>query len=361
MRRYKENKAIASAIKRLNKIEVTTAYPFLLNIYDMYDKERLSAKEVVDVLQIIENYMIRRFVCGIPTNTLNKIFPPLYKEIISESNDDFLSELRNVLKRKKYPTNYQFRDSIEDMQLYGGGSRQLKTRLILESIEKHYGHKEEVSFDKASIEHVMPQKLTDDWKKILGEDWERDHELFLHTMGNLTLTAYNPELSNSKYSLKKEMLAKSNFQINKYFSTITTWNKEEILKRAKVLADIAIKIWPYFGGDIEEQISEDNVTGTSPVRLIILGQEMQVHSWRDVLEKSLDTIAEWEPDKFDILLENYPKMINTNASELRDYRKLKNGVYVEVNLAAKDIFRFCKQAVNFVELTDEWEVKIIRN
>ncbi len=127
------------------------------------------------------------------------------------------------------------------MDLYG--TRMVpKAQLILESIEHSFGHKEAVSCDNLSIEHIMPQKLNQDWKKSLGEDWETAHELLLHTLGNLTLTAYNGELSNDSFSKKKEVLIKSHLELNKYFQKKTTWQKEDIEERSQYLAYFCLQI-----------------------------------------------------------------------------------------------------------------------
>src|ERR1700733_14857910 len=90
----------------------------------------------------------------------------------------------------------------------------------------------------------MPQTLTDTWKDELGGNWEVIHELWLHTLGNLTLTGYNPELSNADFSTKRAILQKSHVELNRYFASVTTWNEQAISQRADNLADAALKIWP---------------------------------------------------------------------------------------------------------------------
>ena len=89
----------------------------------------------------------------------------------------------------------------------------------------------------------MPQKLNNDWKKHLGDDFNSIHSERLHTIGNLTLTADNSGLSNNCFIQKKKLYQESKLTLNSYFDTINSWNAEEIEKRANYLADIAIKVW----------------------------------------------------------------------------------------------------------------------
>ena len=245
-----------------------------------------------------------------------------------------------------------------DAKLYGAGDRAIKTKLILESIEEIYRHKEQVSFETLSIEHIMPQTLTEHWQNHLGDEWEITYELLLHTIGNLTMTAYNPELSNDDFESKKNRLCNSHLEINKYFKDKTTWKKEDIEIRSEYLAEKALTIWPYFGDEIEEQQNQQAVTGTTPKKLWILGQSFDVQTWRDVLEQTMNTIADLEPEKFEQIIQQFPRMIGRDKNRFRAVRELKNGAFIEVNLSAKSIQGFCFQAFETVELTaDDWNVE----
>jgi len=351
---------ISKALARLNRIEVTTAYPFLLNCYDDYSGDRISAPDFARILAVLENFMIRRFVCNQPTNLLNSMFPVLYSQVKNKVPNNFLDGLKDTLQTRGYPKDLEFKARLGDAKLYGGSDRGIKTKLILESIEESYNHKESVDSSKLTIEHIMPQTLTEVWQKSLGDDWEIDHDLLLHTLGNLTLTAYNSELSNNSIESKKKDLAESHLEINKYFKDKQAWTKLEIEQRSEELADICINIWPYFGEEKVEQKKDENVTGTTPTLLWILGQQISVKSWRDVFEETLTTIAELEPEKFDQLMKQYPHIITKDKAKLRRNRQLKNGVYIEVKLAAKTIQSLCHQMLQFIDLTtDDWKCDVV--
>lgn len=348
------NKKVERTLSRLNRIEATTVYPFLLNCYHDYNQNRISDVQFVEIISIIENFLIRRFVCNVPTNQLNKIFPNLYNQLRHDSFDAFIQALKDNLQLKNYPRDEEFRSRLTDTKLYGSGDRGRKTKLILESIEEYFDHKEQVQLDSLTVEHVMPQTLTQSWQEYIGEDWELIHDLYLHTIGNLTLTGYNSELSNDDFNTKKDRLRQSHLEINKYFDKVTSWKKEDIDQRAAYLAEICLNIWPYFGNEHREEVT---VTGTTPKQLYILGQQFEVRSWRDVLENTMNTIAELEPEKFDQIMLQFPRFVGQDKKKFRAIRQLKNGAYIEVNLSAQSIQRFCIQAIEEIELTSEdWNV-----
>ncbi len=356
--KYEPNPEIRKSLLRLNRIEVTTAYPFLLNCYDDYHKGNISPADFGTVLKLIENFVLRRFVCGVPTNQLLKIFPPLYGQVQNKHPENFLEELKVALQIKNYPKDHEFKSRLKEAKLYGSGDRRDKTKIILEAIEESYEHREQVSLAELSIEHVMPQTLTETWQRHIGDDWEITHELVLHTIGNLTLTAYNSELSNTSFDNKKIRLRESHLEINKYFIDKQSWRREDIEERSECLANIALKVWPCFGSERLSDNIQGRVTGTTPRRLYILGQEFTVESWRDVIEQTMNTIADVEPEKFEQIVKQFPRLIGSNKSRFRATRELANGVFIEVHLSAHDIKRFCLQAVEAVDLTaDDWVVE----
>ena len=353
---HEPDPAIKAAIERFNRLETNSAFPFLLNCYDDYVRGVLLKAELIEVFKTLENFVVRRFVCNIATKYLSTIFPALYQQAKSHSAANFNRALCLTLQTKGYPRDKEFSLRLVDGKLYGSGDRALKTKLILETFESSYGHKEGVSLSDLTLEHLMPQTLTESWKNALGKDWQEVHELCLHTIGNLTLTGYNPELYNSDWKRKRVILLDSKLELNKYFAIQDCWKREDIEKRGRDLSEMAIKAWPYFGdGSVVETA---NVTGTTPRRLKILGQSFDVHSWRDVLEHTINVIADLEPDKFDVLLTEFPRFISRQSSNLRERRQLKNGAFVEVNLSAHSIQKFCFQAVESIELsTDDWVVQ----
>jgi len=355
---YEPDNRIQNALIRLNRLEVTTAYPFLLSCYHDYAQNKLLIADFVKILQTIENFIIRRFVCNIPTSQLNKIFPLLYSQAQLKNPSDLLDGVQSVLQLRGYPKNAEFSTRLIDSKLYGGGDRLTKTKLILETLEAAYQHKEQPSLDNPTIEHIMPQTLTEWWQNHLGEEWQADYELYLNTLGNLTLTGYNSELSNAPFSKKKLLFAKSHLELNRYFSSIDAWNRVEIETRSKVLSDLAMKVWPYFGEEQTLTVDAGSVTGRIPKTVTILGQHIAVASWRDVQACTLSAIADLEPELFMTLASEYPRFISQDSLRFRRNRRLTNGFYIEVNLSAKDVYHFCSQAIESIGLSsDDWIVE----
>ncbi|MEA5511921.1 DUF262 domain-containing protein [Crocosphaera sp. UHCC 0190] len=356
----KEN--IRHYLHRLNRLEVTTIYPFLLNCYDDWMQAKITEKDFIDILKILENFILRRFVCNVQTRGLNRIFALLYAQVSKDTNlasDTFIERLKLVLQNRDYPKDQEFKDRLKEVNLYGN-NRSKKTKLILESIEAFYNHREQASFDDLSIEHIMPQTLSEWWKKHLGEDWVVTHELWIHSLGNLTLTGYNSELSNADFYTKLKKLKDSNLELNKYFENKQSWCKEDIEKRAEYLADIALQIWNYFGDESAPPPQVNNITGKTPKLLTISGEAYSVKTWRDVLEVTLNTIADLEPDRFKDIIEQFPRFVGREQRNFRGTRQLKNGAFIEVNLSARDINTFCHKALETVEISrEEWQLETV--
>jgi len=355
------NKIISKYLSRLNRLELSTIYPFLLNCYDDWSNNTITEGEFVDVLQILENFILRRFVCNVQTRGLNKIFATLHSQVSKSTAlgcDNFVERLKLTLGNRDYPKDAEFRDRLVEVKLYGG-NRSEKCKLIFESIEEHFRHKEQISFDKLSIEHIMPQTLNQTWKANLGEHWVITHELLLHTLGNLTLTAYNVELSNDTFLQKKAYFKNSHLELNKYFETKTSWTRQDIEQRSQDLADIALKIWNYFGDESAQFPQENNLTGTSPKSLYCFGENYVVKTWRDVAEITLNKIAQLEPDSFEEITQQFPRLIGMDEKIFRSTRKLTNGAFIEVNLSAKDIYTLCQKAIEAAALSlDDWRVDL---
>jgi uncharacterized protein with ParB-like and HNH nuclease domain len=356
------SKAVRDRLERLNRLEVTVAYPFLLALYADVAGGTLSVEDFCRALDRIENFLVRRFVCGIPTYGLNKVFAPLYNQ--TRGTTDLIAAIEKVLANpRSYPRDESFVERLADARLYATGERLRKAKLILERLAA-YGEKEIVPGDALTIEHVMPQTLSAEWKEHLGPTWEDDHEQLLHTLGNLTLTAFNSELGNLPFNDKKVRLAESNVSLNHYFRELDRWTSTDIEKRAEVLAERALVIWPYFGptqtapdGGLR---ASDEVTGTVPRSVRVRDEAVAVQSWVDVAIATMEAIIRIGDEEFTAVMAELPKFVNTDATAFRRssrLKKLSNGAYIETNQSALGIHRLCVQAVQLAGLQpDEWTV-----
>lgn len=260
-----QNEKIRNSLRRLNRLEVLTIYPFLLNCYDDWKENKITVEDFQEILQILENFLLRRFVCNVQTRGLNRIFSVLYSQISKEitlNSNKLVEQLKLSLQTHDYPNDLEFKKNLVTIKLYGG-NRSEKGKIILESLEKSFNHKEQVPLEKVSIEHIMPQTITSWWKTHLGEDWAITHDLLVHTIGNLTLTGYNVELYNDDFYAKKNHFNKSHVNLNQYFADKDCWRREDIETRAEYLADIALQIWSFFGDHSRNRSQSGTSTGTT--------------------------------------------------------------------------------------------------
>jgi hypothetical protein len=342
-------KSIQERLLRLNDIEVTVAYPFLLNIYKDYESKSISKDDFAEILDIVENFLIRRFICNIQTHGLNKIFPYLYEKSKEKLIEGIKKELSS--SPQKYPKDSDFKQAFKEAKLYvKSGEAKKKGRVILERLEL-YQNKEPVNLRKQNpdgkpsitIEHIMPQTPTDWWKEHLGDDWESIYKEYLNNIGNLTLSGVNSENSNHSFPEKKKNFEKSsNLKLNKWLIKVNEWNEKTIQKRAEHLAEMALEIWKYFGSEPDDKrYSPETVKGTKPISVVIKGNSYPVSSWRDVMVRTAEFIITDNQKTFDKIIEAYPRYISRNATAFPRNHCLSNGVYLQINWSSPAIVRFC--------------------
>ena len=235
--------SLLERIRRLNQWEVNVAYPFLMRALDYAASSAISQEQLFEVMGMIESFVVRRTVCGVPTNQLRRVFGQMSAQVNFQG--DFLGSSRGYLLDHRWPLDDEFLSQFVRFHLYNP-ARLSRTRLVLETLEKSFGHKETPEFTKdITIEHIMPQTLSDEWERHLGEKASGIHDQWLNTIGNLTLTGYNPSLGNMPFSDKKKMLApaKANFELSRSIQDFGKWNEDAIQCRGNELAIRATKIW----------------------------------------------------------------------------------------------------------------------
>lgn len=241
---HEEDKEINEVIQNINNLRVEVAYPFLLELYFDYEHGTLPREDFLEILKTIENYVFRRSICGVPTNSLNATFATIGKEI---DKKNYLESVKLAFLVKdsyrRFPDDDEFKREFVVKDVYNFNRR----NYLLNKLE-NYDRKEPVIVEEYTIEHIMPQNenLSDSWQASLGEEWERVHNQYLHTIGNLTLTGYNSELSDRPFHEKQKIkggFADSPIRLNRELATIDYWDEATIQSRAKDLAELAVKIW----------------------------------------------------------------------------------------------------------------------
>ncbi|WP_231167462.1 DUF262 and DUF1524 domain-containing protein [Helicobacter pylori] len=238
------NKDLNKALGFLVDLEMDVIYPLLLELYSDCNDGVLSKADFRRSIALIESYICRRAVCGLGTNSLNKVFPSFTKHI---QKDQYFKSLEahfgSLTEKQRFPNNDEFKDCFITIDFY----KFQKNRYFFERLE-NFDTKEPVNTKECTIEHIMPQKLTEEWERGLGENFQEIHDKYLNTIGNLTLTGYNPEYSNKSFQEKQGMekgFKNSPLRLNQSLRDLESFGEEEIKKRANDLADLALKIWTY--------------------------------------------------------------------------------------------------------------------
>lgn len=244
------DKDLNKALGFLVDLEMDVIYPLLLELYSDYKGGVLSKADFIPIIALIESYICRRAVCGLGTNSLNKVFPSFTRYI---QKDEYFKSLKAhfgyLTEQQRFPNNDEFKDRFITINFY----KFQKNGYFFERLE-NFDTKEPVNTKGLTVEHIMPQTLTEDtedteeWKRDLGENFQEIHDKYLHTIGNLTLTGYNPEYSNKSFQEKQGMekgFKDSPLRLNQDLKDLESFGEEEIKKRANDLVDLALKIWTY--------------------------------------------------------------------------------------------------------------------
>ncbi|MEJ8611986.1 DUF262 and DUF1524 domain-containing protein [Helicobacter pylori] len=239
------DKDLNKALSFLVDLEMDVIYPLLLELYSDYIDGVLSKQDFIPIIYLTESYICRRAVCGIPSNGLNKFFFSFTKKI---DKDQYLESIKAHFlsletTKGKFPKDSEFKNLFITIDFYNLKGK----KYFLERLE-NFDTKEPVNTQECTIEHIMPQTLTEEWKRDLGENFQAIHEKYLNTIGNLTLTGYNEKYSNNSFQEKRDMekgFKQSPLKLNQSLKDLESFGEEQIKKRANDLADWALKIWTY--------------------------------------------------------------------------------------------------------------------
>ena len=354
------NTSLNACIYRLNRLETTVTRPFFLEVLRLHYENKLTIFDVAEIFIITENYVFRRMICDVPSNALNKIFLLLHREIIryDGTDEDYIAKFKYALLSKKergrFPDDNEFIQCFSERQVYTMNRYRV---YILERFE-NYGTLEDKDIYRHvdlgaeeggySIEHIMPQHLTPVWRTALGDDYEQIHEIWLHRIANLTLTAYNSKYSNNPFDDKKNMkngFAESGLRMNQWIAKKEKWSLAELEDRNQYLMNKALEIWQSPITDFkpaEKQMDtftlEDdiNLTGRNIAKFSYKNMEQPVTSWVEMYEAMMKILH--SEDKSILLKLAHIKgdndisvHVSSDKSELRGYIEIENGLYIERN------------------------------
>ncbi|WQY31569.1 DUF262 and DUF1524 domain-containing protein [Helicobacter pylori] len=362
------DKDLNKALGFLVDLEMDVIYPLLLELYSDYSDGVLSKDDFRRSIALIESYICRRAVCGLGTNSLNKVFPSFTKHI---QKDEYFESLKAhfgyLTEKQRFPNNDEFKKLFITIDFYNFQ----KNKYFFERLE-NFDRKERVYTHEYTIEHIMPQELTEEWKRDLGENFKEIHNKYLHTIGNLTLTGYNPEYSNKSFQEKQGMekgFKDSPLRLNQSLRDLESFGEEEIKKRANDLADLALKIWTYPNLDAETlekykpkkdkkekkvyDLSSYKFSSHSRELFDILSKEIKALDEKIVENFNQDYISyKFSKNFVDIVVQNkdLKLYLNMKFNELQDEKNLARDMTnkghlgngnIEVKLETKENIPYC--------------------
>ena len=307
--------SFANLFKEIRKLKMDTSYPFLLSVYGDYEEQHINREEFMAIIRMVANYVFRRAVCGIPTNSLNKTFATLFKRIKRETYLESVNAAFLLLDGyRRFPSDVEFKRELKIKDVYNFRSR----NYLLESLE-NFKRKELSNPENYTIEHIIPQNpnTSIEWQQELGENWEKVKLKYLHTIGNLTLTGYNSELSDRPFREKKNIEGGFNMSplfLNESVKVEQVWNETAIKNRAGKLADRAVEVW-------SRPLLDDE--------RLNLYQEPE-----NSVEQSVYDISHYEHlhgDMLNLYTELERRVLNLNASVRVEFKKLYIAFKVQTN------------------------------
>lgn len=362
---------IQREIKYLNRLESNVTFPFLLPVYNDYSKKEISKEEFIEILKLVQSYIWRRFIVGLPTHALNKIFMSMYGEV--NKNAYLKSIQRFLLKKKSYqrfPNDNEVEINLFEKDIYNIQSRNIL--YFLELLE-NYNNKEFVSVDNPNItiEHVYPQNPDRKWFDELNEEENKlFSEKYLHTIANLTLSGNNGILSNKTFSEKKYMNKNDGEQgylysrlwLNSYLQSVDNWDIANFKNRFSIILERFKSIWTYPSLLIEDDFEED--------------EDYYIYNAPDPRHRKLDYfifreekiitehISQMYVHVIKIILEENPTLlshneiksilgVSTNPKELRMPCPINSSFYIEYHLDNNSKFRKLKSLLIKLNMEDE--------
>lgn len=353
-------KRLDNCLYRMARLEITVTRPFLMEVLRLNQDGKLSAEEVRDVFEITENYLFRRNICEVPTNALNKVFLMLNKEILRYDNtaDNYVDKCIYALRIKResgrFPDDREFGESLSAKQVYlmrGKYKAYLFERFenfgTLETKDV-YAH---LDNNEYSIEHIIPQHLTPAWSEELGPNAAEIHTIWLHRLANLTLTGYNPSLSNKSFQDKRDAeqggYKNSGLRMNQKIGQKDAWGLPELEERNKEMVAQALRIWPCPQTDFKPAEKEFDscalddedvdLTGREIVKYSLLNAEQPVASWTDMFEHVVKFLHQRDQSVLSALAyssnqtSDLAVYVSHTGNELRSALKIDDNIYLEKN------------------------------
>ncbi len=371
------DKIIRTQLEYINRLEINVAFPFLMKVYEDYSNDIIEKATFISVLSTVQSFTFRRFILGLPTNALNKIFMGLYDKV--EPNDYLFSIQKALLQRsgvQRFPRNTETINALKEKDVYN--IKPKNRTYLLERLE-NFQNNEPVAIEGNSditIEHIFPQNPDPKWKIELGADeYNLIKENYLNTIGNLTLSGNNGKLSNKQFLDKKVMNVDGKEQgytfsrlwLNRDLKEKVKWDKEEIEERANAISERFIKIWEIPEIDIELEATNDEINifdAEDPKHkkleyAIFFNQKLDVTQVAKLYIEVFRQLFDLQPETF-FTSEIGDRLSLTKTPEVNGLRQavpISETYFIEANIDNVGKFDRMKQALTIFGFEDELSIK----
>lgn len=373
------DKDIRTQLEYINRLEINVAFPFLMKVYEDYSNSIIDKPTFISVLNLVQSYTWRRFILGLPTNALNKIFMGLYyhKDFKKE---DYLSSIQKILLKlsrvQRFPRNAEVINALKEKDVY---NIKPKNRIYLLERLENFNNIEHVVIEGNSditIEHIFPQNPDPKWKIELGqEEYNFIKENYLNTIGNLTLSGNNGKLGNKPFIEKRDMNIDGKEQgykfsrlwLNRDLKEKEKWNKAGIEKRANEISERFMKIWEMPEIEIEQESDNDEVNifdAEDPKHkkleyAIFFDQRLEVNQVAKLYIEVFKQLFDLQPETFFTSDIGHKISLSKNPTEdcLRQALPLNDTYFIEGNIDNIGKFDRIKQALTVFGFEDELIIK----
>ncbi|MDR0308148.1 MAG: DUF262 domain-containing HNH endonuclease family protein [Chitinispirillales bacterium] len=375
------DKEIQKQLEYIAQLEINVAYPFLMQVYDDFNNNVIDKSTFISILNLVQSLTWRRFIVGLPTNALNKMFMSLYDKV--DKNDYLFSVQKSLLQRsstQRFPNNTEISNALKEKDVYN--IKHKNTMYFLERLE-NYQNPEYVKIEDCvniTIEHIFPQNPDPKWRMELGIDQcDKIKEFYLNTIGNLTLSGNNGKLGNKSFSEKRNMnvdgkeqgYSYSRFWLNKSLREKTEWNLHEIKERTKMITERFMKIWEYpdiqiksEDGNGEVNIFEiDDQSDKQLEYYVFCDQRTEVLTTSQLFCNIFKQLFDLQPESFF----NTPIKDRINLSnkievyENKAYEQLNDTYFMCTNYTNAEKIDRIKEALSILKLEDELFIKYAEN
>lgn len=254
------------ALQDLSRISGAPSYILLLYLLSNQDELNLTDTDLNIIIQILITFFVCRNVTDVPnTRKLTQLFMDIITEIKKMQGTNITDVIHDRLQA------ISASDNIFEEKLRGPvyDENPEAARFILCSIEAQYQTKEIYadlwSRDNSkkyvwTIEHIFPEgeNIPAPWVHMIADgdmDLARQHRAnYVHTIGNLTITGYNQNLSNMSFEQKrdrtskdktKEIGYKNGLYLNKEVVNQSEWTVDKIKNRTDVLVKTLMEMYKW--------------------------------------------------------------------------------------------------------------------